>query len=140
MYRRVPVDARRLQILIQSREIVRWNQLQFLVVVVAIRLRTKDSRTDARLSHEEQRRNDLEEPSFDPVGHVMRVRMTPMNVQRDDSDEDRRIDQNQGEKKIRAEKRHLDRCRRNQIDQKKIEHLQSNEDRDRQGQLLATIT
>ena len=139
----VLLHARALQILIQSREISGGNQVPFfslVVVLLAILLGPEDRRADAWLGHEEKRRNDVEEPSFDPVRHVMGVRMTPVNVQGDDGDEDRSIDQNQSEEKIRAEQRHLDRCRRNEIDQKKIEHLQSDENRDRQGQLLATIT
>ena len=70
----------------------------------------------------------------------MRIRMSPMNVQGDDRDEDRSIDQNQGEEKIHSQQRDRQRRRGNQIDQQKVKHLQGDKNRDRQRQFLAAIT
>ena len=82
-----------------------------------------------RFRQEKVRRQNVEEPAFRPVRDVIGVRVTPVDVDRDDRDEDRGVDENQGEEKISAEKRDFERRRRNQIDQEQIKHLQSDENR-----------
>lgn len=107
------------------------RQRDVLLVDLAVeRIRRVEQRSsDVRLRQEKVRRENVEEPTFRPVRHVIGVRMAPVDVDRDDRDEDRRVDQNQGEEKISSEQRDFERRRRNQIDQEQIKHLQSDENR-----------
>ena len=100
------IDRHRLEIIIQASDISivadRSSFLLLLVVVAVVadvcRLILVDGlENGARnvwLGHEDERRNDLKEESLDPVGHVMGVRMTPMDVQRENGDKDRCVDKN----------------------------------------------
>ena len=67
----------------------------FFVGLALERIRLAKHRlSNARFRQEKIRRKDVEEPSFGPVRHAMGVRMAPVNVDRDDRDEDRGVDEN----------------------------------------------
>ena len=74
-----------------------------VIVLVVVVFRLPDLVGDPRFGHEQQWWNDVKEPSLDPFWHVMRIGMTPVNVQRDDGDKDRGIDQDECKEQIGAE-------------------------------------
>ena len=107
-HRRIMIDRHRLEIIIQASDISFVADrssflLFFLLLVVAIAIAVgrlilvdglENGARNVWLGHEDERWNDLKEESLDPVGHVMRVRMTPMDVQRENGDKDRGVDKN----------------------------------------------
>lgn len=113
---RISIDGDGFEIIIQPLDVMFIGSSLVLLMLVFLSLflfvRLQNRAGDVWFRHEDEWWNDLKEPSFHPCRHVMRIRMSPMDIQGDDRDEDRSIDQNQREEKIHSQQRNGQRRRR----------------------------